>query len=226
MKNEVVRKTVEVIQVNGKNIEVKCNEEHARYLFDTISDNNLAGMDLYFNNCELIAELRDSKGFYLLGYDSFKDMASDLFEQGETQAKNMCLIAKKYGSRLQDGRYTIIDRDSLKAYTPTQLLQIGNLKEFNGSLEDTTKKYGITPSTTCAELRETVAQEKSDKKEDKKAQATTKEDGNTEPMEEVEPPKTEKALDIKLSYLKKQLKVGMKVYIDLGNGMTEYLIIE
>ena len=225
MKNEVVRKTVEVIQVNGKNIEVTCNEEHARYLFDTISDNNLAGMDLYFNNCELIAELRDSKGFYLLGYDSFKDMASDLFEQGETQAKNMCLIAKKYGSKLQDGRYTIVDRESLKAYTPTQLLQIGNLKEFNGNLEDTTKKYGITPTTTCAELRETVAQEKSDKKEDKKVQAT-KGEPKTEPTVEAEPPKTDREMDIKLSYLKKQLKVGMKVFVDLGNGMTEYLIIE
>ena len=225
MKNEVVRKTVEVIQVNGKNIEVTCNEEHARYLFDTISDNNLAGMDLYFNNCELIAELRDSKGFYLLGYDSFKEMASDLFEQGETQAKNMCLIAKKYGSKLQDGRYTIVDRESLKAYTPTQLLQIGNLKEFNGSLEDTTKKYGITPTTTCAELRETVAQEKSDKKEDKKA----KEGKPTDPVEpttEAEPPKADREMNIKLAHLKKQLKVGMKVFVDLGNGMTEYLIIE
>ena len=226
MKNEVVRKTVEVIQVNGKNIEVKCNEEHARYLFDTISENNLAGMDLYFNNCELIAELRDTKGFYLLGYDSFKDMASDLFEQGETQAKNMCLIAKKYGSRLQDGRYTIVDRETLKAYTPTQLLQIGNLKDFNGSLEDTTKKYGITPATTCAELRETVAQEKSDKKEDKKAKNPNKEEAKAELSEEAEPPKTEREMDIKLSYLKKQLKVGMKIFVDLGNGMTEYLIIE
>ena len=225
MKNEVVRKTVEVIQVNGKNIEVTCNEEHARYLFDTISDNNLAGMDLYFNNCELIAELRDSKGFYLLGYDSFKEMASDLFEQGETQAKNMCLIAKKYGSKLQDGRYTIVDRESLKAYTPTQLLQIGNLKEFNGNLEDTTKKYGITPTTTCAELRETVAQEKSDKKEDKKAM-DKKNAVPVEPTTEAEPPKTDREMDIKLSYLKKQLKVGMKVFVDLGNGMTEYLIIE
>lgn len=219
MKNAVVRKTVEVVQINGKNVEVTCNEEHARYLFDTISDNNLAGMDLYFNNCELIAELRDSKGFYLLGYDSFKDMASDLFEQGETQAKNMCLIAKKYGSKLEDGRYTIIDRDSLKAYTPTQLLQIGNLKEFNGNLEDTTKKYGITPTTTCSELRETVAQEKSDKKEGKKA----KEGKDNTP---VAPPKTDRAIDIKLTHLKKQLKAGMKVYVDLGNGMTEYLIIE
>lgn len=225
MKNAVVRKTVEVVQVNGKNVEVTCNEEHARYLFDTISDNNLAGMDLYFNNCELIAELRDSKGFYLLGYDSFKDMASDLFEQGETQAKNMCLIAKKYGSKLEDGRYTIIDRDSLKAYTPTQLLQIGNLKDFNGNLEDTTKKYGITPTTTCAELRETVAQEKSDKKEDKKAKEG-KAETPTVPVDEAEPPKTDRAIDIKLAHLKKQLKAGMKVYVDLGNGMTEYLIIE
>ena len=224
MKNEVVRKTVEVIQINGKNIEVTCNEEHARYLFDTISENNLAGMDLYFNNCELIAELRDTKGFYLLGYDSFKEMASDLFEQGETQAKNMCLIAKKYGSKLQDGRYTIVDRESLKAYTPTQLLQIGNLKDFNGSLEDTTKKYGITPTTTCAELRETVAQEKSDKKEDKKAKKNEAE--VPEVHDDVEPPKTDREMDIKLSYLKKQLKVGMKVFVDLGNGMTEYLIIE
>ena len=226
MKNAVVRKTVEVVQVNGKNVEVTCNEEHARYLFDTISDNNLAGMDLYFNNCELIAELRDSKGFYLLGYDSFKEMASDLFEQGETQAKNMCLIAKKYGSKLEDGRYTIIDRESLKAYTPTQLLQIGNLREFNGNLEDTTKKYGITPTTTCAELRETVAQEKSDKKEDKKVKEEKSTDPVETPHDEVNPPQTSRAIDIKLTYLKKQLKAGMKVYVDLGNGMTEYLIIE
>lgn len=224
MKNEVVRKTVEVIQINGKNVEVKCNEEHARYLYDTIVDNNVAGIDLYLSNCELIAELRDSKGFYLLGYNSFKDMASELFEQGETQAKNMCLIAKKYGSKLEDGRYTIIDRDRLKAYTPTQLLQIGNLKDFNGSLEDTTKKYGITPATTCAELRETVAQEKSDKKEDKKAQEPIKEEAKA--VEETEPPKTERAIDIKLPHLKKQLKAGMKIYVDLGQGMTEYLIIE
>ena len=139
---------------------VTCTQERANDLSDNLYKAQREGMDLYFDICEIAAEIRDSKAFYLLGYSSFKEFAQDRFESGETQAKNMCLIAQSYGSKKQDGSYTIVDKENLKRFTVTQLYYIRGLKDFNGNVTETTEKYGIDSTTTSKELRALTKAEK------------------------------------------------------------------
>ena len=162
----------EVIEVSkGKFEEITISEDRATELVNAICENNSKGIDLYFANCELITELRNSNGFYKLGYPDFNTLANELFESGLTQAKNMCLIAQSYGKRNDDGSYTIVDKELLKNFSATQLLYIRDLKEFNGNLLETIDKYGIKldqsikeNKVSCATLRALVAKEKDENK--------------------------------------------------------------
>ena len=162
----------EVIEISkGKFEEITISEDRATELVNAICENNSKGIDLYFANCELITELRNSNGFYKLGYPDFNTLANELFESGLTQAKNMCLIAQSYGKRNDDGSYTIVDKEVLKNFSATQLLYIRDLKEFNGNLLETIDKYGIKLDQTvkenkvsCATLRALVAKEKDENK--------------------------------------------------------------
>jgi hypothetical protein len=150
---------------------ITCTDERATTIVSSIVENNAKGIDLYFSNCELIKELRDTSGYYLLGYSSFKDFAEEVFDSGYTQAKNMCLIAKYFGKENDDKTWTIIDKDLLKVFTATQLLYIGQLKGYDGNITEAVTKYGFTftednkkCTTTTAQLRELVQYEKSHKK--------------------------------------------------------------
>lgn len=142
---------------------ITCSQEHANELSDNLYKAQQEGIDLYFSMCEIVAEIRDSKAYYLLGHNSFKDFAQERFDTGETQAKNMCLIAQSYGSKKQDGSYVIVDKENLKHYTATQLLYIRGLKEFNGNVIETTEKYGIDSTTRTKDLRALVKAEKDNK---------------------------------------------------------------
>lgn len=155
----------EVVEINGKYEEITITEDRATEVVNEICVNNAKGIDLYFANCELITELRNNNGHYALGYNSFKELADELFESGETQAKNMCLIAQSFGKRNDDGSYTIIDKEVLKNFSATQLLYIRGLKEFNGNITETCEKYGISlnqseDKVTTATLRALIAKEK------------------------------------------------------------------
>lgn len=143
---------------------ITCTDERATALVNGIMENNSKGIDLYFSNCELIKELRDTNGYYLLGYANFKELAEALFDSGETQAKNMCLVAKYFGKENSDKSWTIIDKELLKKYSATQLLYIGQLHDFDGSITECATKYGFSPKTTCAQFRELVKFEKNHKK--------------------------------------------------------------
>ena len=142
---------------------ITCSQEHANELSDNLYKAQQKGIGLYFSMCEIVAEIRDSKAYYLLGHNSFKDFAQERFDTGETQAKNMCLIAQSYGSKKQDGSYVIVDKKNLKHYTATQLLYIRGLKEFNGNVIETTAKYGIDSTTRTKDLRALVKAEKDNK---------------------------------------------------------------
>ena len=155
----------EVVEINGKYEEITITEDRATEVVNEICVNNAKGIDLYFANCELITELRNNNGHYALGYNSFKELADELFESGETQAKNMCLIAQSFGKRNDDGSYTIIDKEVLKNFSATQLLYIRGLKDFNGNITETCEKYGISlnqseDKVTTATLRALIAKEK------------------------------------------------------------------
>lgn len=145
---------------DGTQETILCTQERANELSDAIYQAQQRGIDLYFTICEYVAEVRDSKAFYLLGFSSFKDFAQEYFESGETQAKNMCLIASSYGSKKKDGSYVIVDKENLKRFTATQLYYIRGLNAFNGNVVDTTEKYGIDSATKTAELRALVKAEK------------------------------------------------------------------
>lgn len=180
---------------------ITCSQEHANELSDNLYKAQQEGIDLYFSMCEIVAEIRDSKAYYLLGHNSFKDFAQERFDTGETQAKNMCLIAQSYGSKKQDGSYVIVDKENLKHFTATQLLYIRGLKEFNGNVIETTKKYGINSTTRTKDLRALVKAEKDYKefktlnevKEEKKAESK----GITDKVEKAEQKAKSKAKEAK-----------------------------
>ena len=175
-----------VFTIDGKNEIAFGTEERAKYLFTTIKDNTKSGTDLYLDNCELICELRDTKGYLHLGYNSFKECAGELFEKGETQAKNMCLIANTYGSQNPDGSFTISDsnREVMRNYTPTALLYIRNFEDFNtADIKGFIESKGITEDTTATAIRELVKAEKDAKKAEKAGDNAT-EDLATEDVAE------------------------------------------
>ena len=163
---------IQTIQSVGNDI-ITCTKERATILVNDIMENNAKGIDLYFNNCELIKELRDGNGYYQLGYSNFKEFAEAVFDSGETQAKNMCLIAKYFGKENTDKSWTIIDKELLKSFSATQLLYIGQLKNFKGNITEAVQFYGFSIekkngkdvcSTTTKVLRELVQFEKNHNK--------------------------------------------------------------
>ena len=233
----VERKTMEVLTVNGRNVEVTISEGRSKDLYNGIVDNSKKGIELYFDSCEKVLELRDSKGFYQLGFDSFKDMCADLFETGETQAKNMCLIAKSYGTTHTDGRVEIMNKEKLSVFTPTQLLLIRTLSGFTGNIETTCTAYGITPATTCAHLRDVIATEKAAIEDKKKSEGNGEGSNVTVAIKDDSKPQDNEPQDnepqakemedrfIKLSEVRKKLCVeGMEFYADLGSGLIHYTI--
>ena len=150
---------------------ITMTDDRASLITSQISENNSKGIELYFNNCELIKEMRDNNGFYLLGYSSFKEYADEMFDSGETQAKNMCLIAKYFGKENDDKSWTIVDKEILKKFSATQLYYIGQLQGFDGSIAKAIEFYGFEYNedkqrytTTTAVLRELVKFEKNHKK--------------------------------------------------------------
>lgn len=187
--------TIEIYKdANGKTYELKCSQERSQELFDTICNNNAKGIDLYFNNCECIAELRDTNGYLQLGYDTFKECASELFEQGETQAKVMCLVAKKYGTHKPSGEYEILHKETLGLFSRTQLAEIYKTKAFadaNGNIErlldNETKRQAndiengindglyIIPSATVKDIKAIIENDKAiaEKQAEEKAKANT-----------------------------------------------------
>ena len=197
--------TSEVVKLdNGKVEEVTISQERATQLLDSIYKNNSKGIDLFFSNCELITELRNSNGFYTLGYNSFKELADELFESGETQAKNMCLIAQDFGERNDDGSYTIKDKELLKTFSATQLLLIRGLHDFDGNILTTCETYGIDITgkvkVTCATLRKLTQLEKAEKK------AISLEDFNNRSAED-----TAKAEDTANASTIKELQADLEV---------------
>ena len=163
---------IQTIQSVGNDI-ITCTKERATILVNDIMENNAKGIDLYFNNCELIKELRDGNGYYQLGYSNFKEFAEAVFDSGETQAKNMCLIAKYFGKENTDKSWTIIDKELLKSFSATQLLYIGQLKNFKGNITEAVQFYGFSIekkngkdvcTTTTKVLRELVQFEKNHNK--------------------------------------------------------------
>ena len=150
---------------------ITMTDDRASLITSQISENNSRGIELYFNNCELIKEMRDNNGFYLLGYSSFKEYADEMFDSGETQAKNMCLIAKYFGKENDDKSWSIVDKEILKKFSATQLYYIGQLQGFDGSIAKAIEFYGFEYNaekqrytTTTAVLRELVKFEKNHKK--------------------------------------------------------------
>ena len=150
---------------------ITMTDDRASLITSQISENNSKGIELYFSNCELIKEMRDNNGFYLLGYSSFKEYADEMFDSGETQAKNMCLIAKYFGKENDDKSWTIVDKDILKKFSATQLYYIGQLQGFDGSIAKAIEFYGFKYdedkqryTTTAAVLRELVKFEKNHKR--------------------------------------------------------------
>ena len=150
---------------------ITMSDDRATLITSQISENNAKGIDLYFQNCELIKEMRDNNGYYLLGYSSFKEYADEMFDSGETQAKNMCLIAKYFGKENDDKSWTIVDKEILKKFSATQLYYIGQLQGFDGSIAKAIEFYGFEYNaekqrytTTTSVLRDLVKFEKNHKK--------------------------------------------------------------
>lgn len=211
---EIIKKETSIVMIDGKATEITISDKRAMELVSAICENNAKGIDLYFNNCELITELRNTNGYYSLGYNSFKELADALFDSGETQAKNMCLIAQSFGKQNKDKSYTILDKEILKKYSATQLLLIRGLYDFNNcgkSIVKVCEKYGITPETTCATLRELTKYEKSHKKAltladvEKLKTELPKVEERPQTEAKEEKPQTE-AKDIKTSEAEKQVK--------------------
>ena len=110
-----------VINVNGVNEIVTTTEEHAQELMNDIMTNNRKGVNLFVDNCEKLAELRATKGYLLLGYNSFytdkddkdsvvKYVLGDEISNGDTEAKNMCLLATTFGKKQYDDNGNSLDR--------------------------------------------------------------------------------------------------------------------
>ena len=110
-----------VINVNGVNEIVTTTEEHAQELINDIMANNRKGVNLFVDNCEKLAELRATKGYLLLGYNSFytdkdgkdsvvKYVLGDEISNGDTEAKNMCLLATTFGKKQYDDNGNSLDR--------------------------------------------------------------------------------------------------------------------
>ena len=110
-----------VINVNGVNEIVTTTEEHAQELINDIMANNRKGVNLFVDNCEKLAELRATKGYLLLGYNSFytdkdgkdsvvKYVLGDEISNGDTEAKNMCLLATTFGKKQYDDNGNSLDK--------------------------------------------------------------------------------------------------------------------
>ena len=117
---DIIKKETSVVMIDGKPTEITISDDRAKQLYKELVDNSLKGMELYFENCEKVIELRDSNGFYALGFDSFKAMAEELFETGETQAKNMCLVCTNFGVKGEARFYHLVDKDYVKTFTARQ----------------------------------------------------------------------------------------------------------
>ena len=112
---------LEVLVVNGHNEVVTTTKEHAEELVNSFFDNGKKGLELYINNCLTLAELRATKGYLLLGYNSFYSdkgkadtpILKALFgseSDSDTEAKNMCLLATTFGIKQYDDNKNSLDR--------------------------------------------------------------------------------------------------------------------
>ena len=112
---------LEVVVVNGHNEVVTTTKEHAEELINRFFDNGKKGLELYINNCLTLAELRATKGYLLLGYNSFYSdkgkgdtpILKALFgteNDSDTEAKNMCLLATTFGVKQYDENKNSLDR--------------------------------------------------------------------------------------------------------------------
>ena len=144
-----------VMEINGVREIITTTEEHAQELINDIMANNRKGVNLFVDNCEKLAELRATKGYLLLGYKSFytdkdnedsvvKYVLGDDISNGDTEAKNMCLLATTFGKKqyTEDGKSLdkwVIDERSkaIISYMSKGLMfELPALKECDETAQD------------------------------------------------------------------------------------------
>ena len=159
------KRKLEVMTVNGVNEVITTTQEHAQELVNSFFDNGKKGLELFLHNCETLAELRATKGYLLLGYKSFycedgkadTPLLSALFgadNASDTEAKNMCLVATKFGVKQYDDdnnsldRWVIGERDlkimsQLSKGVLYELPALQESGEGTASIEDVLSQIGV-----------------------------------------------------------------------------------
>lgn len=150
-----MERQVTVIENHGVNEVVTISEERAKELINGIYEDNRQGVSLFLDKCSKLAELRATKGYLHLGYDSFyntKDAKEPLLKvlfgedakDSDTEAKNMCLLMTTFGQKQYDDNGKSLDRWELSDRTKSimsnmskgVLYELPALKECNDSNQD------------------------------------------------------------------------------------------
>ena len=101
----------------------------------------------------LTYEVRETRGYYLLGYNNFAEYCANVFGKSETYGKTLCSLVTAYGS-IKGNKATIPNRDSLKLFSPSALVEIKGFEDFKElGFDKTIEKYGITSTHTQADIR-------------------------------------------------------------------------
>ena len=123
-----MERQITVIENHGVNEVVTITEERAKELINGIYEDNRQGVNLFLDKCSKLAELRATKGYLHLGYDSFynsKDAKEPLLKvlfgedakDSDTEAKNMCLLMTTFGQKQYDDNGKSLDRWELSDRT-------------------------------------------------------------------------------------------------------------
>lgn len=115
MENKTNRQ-LSVVSVNGHNEVVTTTEEHTKELINSYFERGRNGMLQFIEQCEILAELRMTKGYLTLGYTSFDGENSILSalmpenKDSKTEGKNMCLLATTFGTKQYDADGNSLDK--------------------------------------------------------------------------------------------------------------------
>ena len=104
----------------------------------------------------IVAEIADKQLYFEYGYDNISDFCDHRYNIKKSSISQYRTVAKTYGHKETDGRYTISDK--YIEYGVEKLYRIAKIPGFSIAHFDAfTEKYGITPKTTLEQIKSIAA---------------------------------------------------------------------
>lgn len=104
----------------------------------------------------IIAEIADKQLYSNYGYDNISDFCDHRYNIKKSSISQYRTVAKTYGHREKDGQYTIDEK--YVEFGVEKLYRIAKIPGFSIAQFDAfTEKYGITPKTTLAQIKNIAA---------------------------------------------------------------------